>query len=77
MSRTLRDKAKRNGTASIYAGSEPRRDELTAHLPKPKTKRRFALPRRKAHKHADASTYQARLAAPWSLYVGAMEGGNR
>ena len=83
MSSTLRDKAKRHGTASIYGGSEPRREELTAHLPKPKIKPlRFKLPKRAAKrkrkakitKHADALTYQARLAAPWSIYVRAKEG---
>jgi hypothetical protein len=85
MSRVLRNRAKRNGTQSKYAGDEPRGDELTAHLPKPKIKhRRFAPPtkrtmkrRRKVriNKHADAAAYQARVTAPWSLYVAAKEGG--
>ena len=29
----LKDRARRRGTASIYAGTEPRRGELTAHEP--------------------------------------------
>jgi hypothetical protein len=77
MTRALRMKARLRGIASIYAGDEPRRDELTAHLPKPKIKRRRSppLPKRtakfrrkdKVNKHADAASYEARLAAPWPL----------
>jgi hypothetical protein len=54
MSRALRDRARRHGTVSISAGSEPPNRELTAHWPEKK--------RRKAKiiKHADASTYQIR-----------------
>jgi hypothetical protein len=81
----VKDRATRNGTASIYAGSEPRRDELTAHLPKakkikrrrfPPSKRAMRLQRQdKANKHADVTAYQARLTAPWPIYVRAKEGG--
>jgi hypothetical protein len=68
----------RKRTMSIYSGTEPRRDELTAHWPKKKIKRRrFPLPKRKAkrlhkdklNKHANERTYQARLAASCPLYT--------
>ncbi len=68
-----------HGTKSIFAGDEPRRDELTAHLPKPKIKRRRfpPLPKRmaklkrkdRANKHADEASYRARLTSPWGIYV--------
>lgn len=82
MTHALRDKARRHGIKSKYAGDEPRGDELTAHLPKPKIKRRLPSPfkrtvklrrKDKLNKHADAANYEARLAAPWPLYV--KEGG--
>jgi hypothetical protein len=85
-SNRLKDRARRQGTASIYAGSEPRPDELVAHWPKHKKvkRHRFRLPRSKAKrlrkekiiKHADASSYQARLTAPWPLHVCASKGGS-
>ena len=79
MTRSLRQRARRNGTASIYAGTEPRRDELAAREPKKKIRRRhrFLAPKRAmkrrrkdaANRLADATNYQARLAEPWPLYV--------
>jgi hypothetical protein len=80
MTRTLRQRARRNGTRSTYAGDEPRADELTAHLPKSKRKvpKCTAKWRRKdkLNKRAAEAAYQARLTAPWPLYVRAKEGGS-
>jgi hypothetical protein len=80
----LKDRARRRGTASIYAGTEPRRGELTAHEPKPKIKRqRFTLPKRtmkrrrkdRANRHADVMNYQMLLDEPWTIYRGTGKGG--
>ena len=71
----------RRRTKSKYAGDEPRADELTAHLPRPKIKRhRFTPPlqkrmaklrrKDKINEYADAANYEARLSAPWPLEKG-------
>jgi hypothetical protein len=85
MNRALKDRAKRNGRKSKYAGDEPRNNELTVHLPRMKIKRRHfpsvskknAQRRRKARikRHAAAALYEARLVATWALYVDVMKGG--
>jgi hypothetical protein len=79
MSRELRQRAKRHGTASIFAGDEPQWHELTEHWPKPKIKRRRfpPLPKRmaklkrkdRATKRAAVASYQASLTSPWPIYV--------
>ena len=77
----LRQRARRNGTRSKYAGDEPRNDEAIAHWPKPKRKalpKRTAAWRRKAKmiRHADEAAYRARLTAPWPIYARAKKGGD-
>lgn len=71
-------RVRQHGTKSKYAGDEPRADELTAHLPKPKIKRRRfppPLPKRMAklkrkdttNQRSDVANYKARLPTPWPL----------
>jgi hypothetical protein len=87
MNRDLRRRARRHGTKSIYAGDEPRNRELAEHWRRRPEKREYEsppLPKRLAKlkrkdkiiKQADKAAHEARLAAPWPLYVSAKEGGH-
>ncbi|MGZ5917458.1 MAG: hypothetical protein ACXWJ4_09075 [Methyloceanibacter sp.] len=74
----LKRRARRHGTASIFANGEPRCREFTDHWPK-KHKRRHRIPPSKrtmklrrtyrANRRTALASYGARLAAPWPLYV--------
>ena len=72
---------------SIYSGDEPRNRELAEHWQRWPEKRKYKsppLPKRVAklkrkdriNKLADKTAYEARLAAPWPLYVSVKEGGH-
>ena len=84
MSRELFRRSRRNGTRSKFAGDEPRNRELGEHWPKKIKRHRFPLSKsamerkrkEKLNKHADMAAYEARLAAPWPLYVAAKKGGD-
>jgi len=74
MTRPLRQRARRNGTRSIFAGDEPRDRELVDHWPKPVRKRpkiskreRKRSAKDRANERAATASYQARLAASWAL----------
>jgi hypothetical protein len=82
ITRDLRQRVRRHGTRSKYAGDEPRNREIVEHWPEKRKRQSAAISKRETkrrrkeeiNKRAAEAAYQARLTAPWPIYVCAQKG---